>query len=106
MDTVSIVSNRNADYLQEKNIVYRVFNEIQQEPRKQEQFAEILANVYVHLPETFIKQFSNCVYQVLACKGTGKEIEQLIPFISTTTSRCIGDSVVPILAPLVIEVLV
>lgn len=92
------------DYVNEKDVVYRVFNEIQGEPRKRDQFAEILANTYLYLPETFIKQFSNCVYNVLAYKGVGKEVDNLIQFISTVASRCIGDSEVPMLAPLLIEV--
>ena len=76
------------DYLKEKDIVYRAFNTIQQETKKQEQFAEILANTYLHYPETFVKQFGNCVYTVLAYKGSGKEVDNLLQFISTVVSRC------------------
>ena len=93
------------DYLKEKDIVYRAFNTIQQETKKQEQFAEILANTYLHYPETFVKQFGNCVYTVLAYKGSSKEVDNLLQFISTVVSRCSGDSTVPILSPFIIDVL-
>lgn len=89
---------------EERDLVYQVFTKIQQEPRKEEQFAEVLAKAYCNRPETFIKQFSSCVYTLLAFKGSGKEIDNLIKFISTVITRCIGDTEVPILAPLMIEV--
>lgn len=89
---------------EERNLVYQVFTKIQQEPRKEEQFAEILAKAYCNRPETFIKHFSSCVYTLLAFKGSGKEIDNLMKFTSTVITRCIGDTEVPILAPLMIEV--
>ena len=92
------------DYSKEKNLIYHAFNEIQGDVRKHEQFAELLVNNYLKYPDTFIKEFSNCIYTVLAYKSTGKEINQLLQFISTTISRCTGDEEVPLLAPIIIEV--
>ena len=92
------------DYLKEKDIVFRVFNESQEYPKKQEQFSEILASVYSHYPQSFVKDYSSCVYTVIGHKGSGKEIDNLIRFIATATSRCCGDATVPQLAPLLIEV--
>ena len=79
------------EYLQEEDIVYRVFNEIQGYPRKVDQFSEILADVYCHNAEEFVKQFSNCMYTVIGHKGTGKEMENLLSFVATVVSRCIGN---------------
>lgn len=93
------------EYLQEEAIVYRVFNEIQGYPRKVDQYSEILADVYCHKAEEFVKQFSNCMYTVIGHKGTGKEMENLLSFIATVVSRCIGNQQVPNLSPLIIEVL-
>ena len=93
------------EYLQEEAIVYRVFNEIQGYPRKVDQFSEILADVYCHNAEEFVKQFSNCMYTVIGHKGTGKEMENLLSFIATVVSRCIGNEHVPNLSPLIIEVI-
>ena len=94
----------STDYLQEEHFVYRVFGVIQEEPQKQDQYGELLANYYCHTPESFVAQFSNCIYTVLTAKGSSRDIGKLIQFIAVSTSRCMGNERVPMLAPLIIEV--
>ncbi|KAM7458890.1 hypothetical protein BLSTO_00355 [Blastocystis sp. subtype 1] len=91
------------EYLKEKDIVFRVFNEMQEYPKKSEQFSEILANVYVHFPDSFAKDYSVCVYSVLGHKGSGKEIDLLLRFIAAVSTRCSGDGTVPHFAPILVE---
>lgn len=94
----------STDYLQEKDLVYRVFGVIQEEPQKQDQYAELLAKYYSHSPEPFVAQFSNCIYTVLIAKGPNRDIGKLIQFSAVVASRCTGNEQVPILSPLIIEV--
>ena len=96
--------SRKMEYLKEKDIVFRVFNEMQEYPKKSEQFSEILANVYVHFPDSFAKDYSVCVYSVLGHKGSGKEIDLLLRFIAAVSTRCSGDGTVPHFAPILVEV--
>ena len=63
-------------YLDEEDLIYRLFNEFQTTPKKQEQYAEILAEFYSHSAEVFVSQFSNCVYSVLLLNGN----ETIPPF--------------------------
>lgn len=89
---------------QEEYVVYRLFNEIQTSPKKLEQFAELCATLYANSPESFVNQFSNCVYTLLPRKGTAKDIQNLVTFIAVSVCRCNGKESVPALAPLFIEV--
>ena len=90
--------------MQEENIVYRLFNEIQTSPKKLEQFAELCATIYVNSPDSFTSQFSNCVYTLLPKKGSNKDIQGLISFIAVAVCRCNGNDSIPALAPIFIEV--
>ena len=94
----------STDYLQEETFVYRVFGVIQEESQKQDQYGELLAKYYCNDPKSFVAQFSNCIYTVLTAKGSNRDIGRLIQFIAISTSRCIGNEQVPMLAPLIIEV--
>ena len=93
-------------YLDEENLVYRLFNEIQTTPKKQEQYAEILAEFYCHSAEVFASQFSNCVYAVLLLKASGKVVTRLIQFIAAAASRCNGTGAVPPFPPLRVDVVI
>ena len=93
-------------YLDEENLVYRLFNEIQATPKKQEQYAEILAELYCHSAEVFASQFSNCVYAVLLLKASGKIVTRLIQFIAAAASRCSGNETIPPFSPLLVDVTV
>ena len=90
--------------MQGENIVYRIFNEIQTSPKKLEQFAELCATIYSNSPDSFISQFSNCVYTLLPKKGSSKSIQGLISFIAVAVCRCNGNDSIPALAPIFIEV--
>ena len=92
--------------LDEENLVYRLFNEFQTTPKKQEQYAEILAEFYSHSAEVFASQFSNCVYSVLLLKASGKVVTRLIQFIAASVSRCNGNETIPPFAPLLIDVVI
>ena len=91
-------------YLDEEDLIYRLFNEFQTTPKKQEQYAEILAEFYSHSAEVFVSQFSNCVYSVLLQKASGKVVTRLIQFIAASASRCNGNETIPPFAPLLVDV--
>ena len=89
---------------EEEDIVFRTFNEVQGNPKKHEQFAETLAQIYIQYPERFVQQYSDCIYQLLAFKGSNKVVDNLLSFTASVAHRCKGRDRIPPLAPLIIEV--
>lgn len=104
--TCEVARSMAESYLNEENLVYRLFNEIQTTPKKQEQYAEILAESYCHSAEVFASQFSNCVYASLLLKASGKAVTRLIQFVAAVASRCNGNETVPSFAPLLVDVVI